>query len=451
MKSVYQSHLNVMKRCLTILFFFSGVIHAFGQIHGVILDNLQSKPIEGAWVVLDNGRSAFTDSQGEFVIQDNRGMNDRLQVEVIMVGYVSWSYVGQRKDFPLSISLQENVRNLPALEIVEGPAVVFGSEQWNVGDFTWDKNGDLLLLVYAAEERWKRQEDAKRTLFNGAGVLRVVRDSSQKHQQYRLYPIPELAECFYDQFPGEVIVKGYNRHFMLRNDQLYFVPDSIMKRQIEPVVDTLSKEEFVMTDFQSTYPAFDYYLASDKGWQSLHHIEDEKEMELFRSEYKYLGPKEKVEAYQFQLDTGIDKEIIAAYMRGFPNSNYHSPIYAPLMVLGDTVLILDHLHSKGLRFLKNGTPLDQFPIHYHQLKGKGKWMGKVWKDPNTHSLYTAYSKNGRVTILLILQESNAQKELQTLEHSYVERIRIRGNQIFYIYRPFESSQKRYLYSEKIKS
>ncbi len=440
-----------MKGCAIYFLFFVLAVSSSAQIKGRVYNNTQSFPIEGAWIVLDNGRSAFSDSKGEFVIQDSRGFDERLQVQIIMVGYVSWSFVGQKSDFPDNISLQENNESLSPLEIVEGPAVVFGSDQWNVGDFTWDKNGDLLLMVYAAEERWKRQEDAKRTLFNGAGILRVVQDSALRHQQYRLYPIPELAESFYDQFPGEVIVKGYNRHFMLRDDQLYFVPDSVMKRQIEPVVDTLSNSEFVMTDFQSTYPAFDYYLASNKGWRSLYHIEDEKEMELFRSEYKYLGPREKVEAYQFQLDTGIDKEIVAAYMRGFPNSQYHSPIYAPLMVMGDTVLVLDHLHNKGFRFLKNGSPLDQFPIEYHQLKGYGKWMGKVWRDVKSHSLYTAYKKNGRVIIFLIQQKSNAQKELQTLEHPFVERIRVRDDQIFYIYRPFESSQKRYLYSEKIKS
>jgi hypothetical protein len=222
-----------------------------------------------------------------------------------------------------------------------------------------------------------------------------------------------------------------------------------MKSEIMPVVDTLGNADFVMSDFQASYPAFDYYIANENKWMSIHHLEDEKEMELFRSEFKYLGPKEKVEAYQFQLDTGVDKEIIAAYMRGFPQSHYHTELNAPLLILGDTITILDHLHSKCFRFDKMGKQIDEKKIEYHHLKGMGKWLGKIYKDPASQHIYTAYLKAGKVTLFEIDLRNSSQKKVLELTHPYVDRIRIRGRQIFYIYRPFESSQKRYLYSEKI--
>ncbi len=449
MKTQLLLHHYSMKRCIAswVLFFCSQVL--WGQISGRVWDEKSLQPIQGAWVVLDNGRSSFTNEKGEYSIQDNRLEQDQIQIQVLMTGFSNWRYVGPKRDVPSEILLLENTKDMAPLEIVEGPEVVFGSDVWNVGDFVWDDNGDLVMLIYDSEERWKRQEDAKRTLFNGVKLLRMKSDTIQHQKEYRMYPIPGLAEGFYDQFPGEIIVKGYNQYFMLRVDQLFILPDSVMKREIMPVVDTLGNADFVMSDFQASYPAFDYYIANENKWMSIHHLEDEKEMELFRSEFKYLGPKEKVEAYQFQLDTGVDKEIIAAYMRGFPQSHYHTELNAPLLILGDTITILDHLHSKCFRFDKKGLPVDEKKIEYHHLKGMGKWLGKIYKDPASQHIYTAYLKAGKVTLFEIDLRNSSQKKVLELTHPYVDRIRIRDRQIFYIYRPFESSQKRYLYSEKI--
>jgi hypothetical protein len=36
-----------------------------------------------------------------------------------------------------------------------------------------------------------------------------------------------------------------------------------------------------------------------------------------------------------------------------------------------------------------------------------------------------------------------------LHYKYVEKIRVHNNKVFYIYRPFESIQKRFLYKEKL--
>ncbi len=449
MKTQLLLHHYNMKRCIAswVLFFCSQVL--WGQISGRVWDEKRLQPIQGAWVVLDNGRSSFTNEKGEYSIQDNRLEQDQIQIQVLMTGFSNWRYVGPKREVPREILLLENTKDMAPLEIVEGPEVVFGSDVWNVGDFVWDDNGDLVMLIYDSEERWKRQEDAKRTLFNGVKLLRMKSDTIQHQKEYRMYPIPGLAEGFYDQFPGEIIVKGYNQYFMLREDQLFILPDSVMKREIMPVVDTLGNADFVMSDFQASYPAFDYYIANENKWMSIHHLEDEKEMELFRSEFKYLGPKEKVEAYQFQLDTGVDKEIIAAYMRGFPQSHYHTELNAPLLILGDTITILDHLHSKCFRFDKMGKQIDEKKIEYHHLKGMGKWLGKIYKDPASQHIYTAYLKAGKVTLFEIDLRNSSQKKVLELTHPYVDRIRIRDRQIFYIYRPFESSQKRYLYSEKI--
>jgi hypothetical protein len=395
MKTQLFLHHSNMKRCIAswVLLFCSQVL--WGQISGRVLDEKRFQPIQGAWVVLDNGRSSFTNEKGEFSIQDYRSGTEQIQVQVIMTGFSNWRFVGPRKDLPKDIMLLENTKDLVPLEIVEGPEVVFGSDVWNVGDFVWDENGDLVMMIYDSEERWKRQEDAKRTLFNGVKILRIKVDSIQNQKEYRMYPVPGLAEGFYDKFPGATIIKGHQQYYMLREDQMFIVPDSIMKREIMPVVDTLGNADFVMSDFQASYPAFDYYIANESKWMSIHHLD------------------------------------------------------APLLILGDTITILDHVHGKSFRYNKKGELLYERKIEYHHLKGMGKWLGKIWKDSSNERIYTAYLKSGKVTLFEIDLRNSSQKKVLELTHSYVDRIRIRDHQIFYIYRPFESSQKRYLYSEKI--
>ena len=95
------------------------------------------------------------------------------------------------------------------------------------------------------------------------------------------------------------------------DDHLVLLPDSVFEPYFKPVVEKLSDQKFIVSDYQPDYPAFSYYRAEkDSQWIPLHFIQDEKEMELFRSEYKYLGPREKLEAFQFELDNKIDKEIV---------------------------------------------------------------------------------------------------------------------------------------------
>jgi hypothetical protein len=446
-------------RVLCFLLFYSALtVHAQFSIVGKILNRKDSLPIENAFIQF-GGKSAFSDKGGTFRIQHSSEL-----IEFILIYHPGFNDYKQelviRSNTEMIFYLKEKEVIENVLEVTSGPEVVFGSDVWNVGDFAWDHRGDLLILTYEEEDRWKRQEDAKKTLFRGGRVLKLDRGVQQMielnmdQQQYKVLQVPGVTLGFYDQFPGEIIVQCLDRYHLVYQHDLEWdlipLSDSLMRNQIRPVVDTISKGEFIISDFEPSYPAMDFYLKTGNDWKSFYHISDEREMELFRSEYKYLGPKEKVEAYQFELDHGIDKEIVAAYMRGFQNTHYHSELYAPLLILGDTMMVFDHVHNEVVMMNKKGETLLKQKINYHLAKGLGKWKGKIWKDPISHRLYTAYERSGKMTLLEIFPKSGTYQTLFTLTHSYIQKVRIKGGDIFYIYKPFESTKKRYLFKEKIK-
>ncbi|MEN9334756.1 MAG: hypothetical protein RLY35_1936 [Bacteroidota bacterium] len=430
-----------MKQLLMFLGLLIMATLSFSQSSGWVKSKEDNKGISGAYVLFESGRSCYTNEQGGF---DITGVILGERLTIVAAGYQTAYDRYNAKDQIYLLSSALNVQ-LP-LVISAGPSVVFKSETWNVGDFMWDQAGQLQLLIYEKEKRWKRQEDAHRTIFENVKLAFLSPGQSEWESLY----LNENAIGFYHQFPGEVIVEGERNYYLKVEDQLALLPDSLFRPHFKPVVEKLDDASFLVTDYQPDYPAFSYYLAKrDSQWIPLHFIQDEKEMELFRSEYKYLGPREKLEAFQFELDHKIDKEIVGAYMSGFPNKSYHSPIYAPLILLGDTIMVFDHLHDLLTLYNQQGKKMNEMPCHHHKQKGMGKWKGQVWRDPTTHRLYTAYEKAGKVMWMEMLWQNDGLKPCMALAYPYCEKIKVKNDEVFFVYRPFESSQKRYLYKQKI--
>ena len=432
-----------MKQILMIVGLLFIATLSFSQRVGVVRSAETQGKISGAYVLSESGYSCYTDSLGVFQVGSIQ-LGERLTI--VAAGYQTFysKYSGNGQVFELSMAM--NVQT--PLVITAGPSVVFSSETWNVGDFIWDARGDLQLLVYEKEKRWKRQEDANRTIFENVRI--AFYSGIQSQRQWVSIYLDENAIGFYPQFPGEVIVEGERNHYLKIDEHLVALPDSIFKPHFKPVVEKLNGQDYVVTDYHPDYPAFSYYRApQDSQWVPLHYIQDEKEMELFRSEYKYLGPREKMEAFQFELDNKIDKEIIGAYMSGFPSKPYHSSIYAPLILLGDTVMVFDHLHDVVTFYNVRGERISETPCQHHKKKGIGKWKGEVWRDAVSLKLYTAYEKSGRVKWFEMDVVHDKLIPCMELAYRYSEKIKVRDGEVFFVYRPFESSQKRYLYKQKI--
>lgn len=327
---------------------------------------------------------------------------------------------------------------LKAAEIKAGPDTVFGSKLINVADFEF-YNENFVLLTY------------EKRLNKNAKILYTDKHNSILSS----YTIPDAAKELSKDYAGNiyVICEKNNYHIDIRNDiiNLYPLEKDFFEKRIKPWVDTLNENAFY-SSFVWYYPAFDYYAYNreDTTFKKIKHIIDKPLMELYRAQYKYVSGRDKLEAYRAELKTGIDKEIWIAIWTGFPNSIYYKQLYAPIFVQKDTLLIFDHYQNKIYRYNQFCEPIDSVDISYHNGTDKKDWKTLLLKDDETQTIYSIFLRGGKY-LLKELNTSNGEViAVYRLTYKYPEKLKIKGNYAYYIYRPFESLQNKFLYREKIK-
>jgi hypothetical protein len=220
--------------------------------------------------------------------------------------------------------------------------------------------------------------------------------------------------------------------------------------QVKPWVDT-AKYKAYYSNFVSFYPAFDYFAYStiDSSATKLKTVIDEPLMELYRAQYKYVEGRDKLEAFRMELATGIDKEIWIAVWTGFPNSLYYKQLYAPMFIRNDTIMIFDHYKNKLFRYDRNNHAIDSLDITYHNSSDKKEWEELLIQDRNKQRIFSVFLRAG----IYYLKELNTSTgeiiKVHDLQYKYPEKLKVKDNYAYYIYRPFESLQNKYLYREKL--
>ncbi len=426
--------------------------HQQFTISGTVTDAQTNKPIEQCNLRISGTfYSATTDGKGRYTIQLKNEIGP-FTVEASHVSYEQEVRPGLKfsnGQLTVDFRLMPNIDSTIEVVISTAPDTVWGSAELNVADFAFIDNR-LLLLTYEREERWKRQEDSKTTLYSNCKL--VLLDSNNTEMSRT--SVNGLAIGFYLNYLNEVFLQCKNQVYLVeRNDdsldiQTFSTDD--FHQYIEPVVDTLGGIVYY-SNYNANYPAFDYmsFNQNDSTYHTLRYLVDEELMQRFRAQYRDLGPREKLEAFRMQVETGIDKEVVSAYMTGFPSTPFYQPLNIPMIIVGDTLLLFDHVHDKLYRYNNLNEPLDSALINYHKSQKNVRWGETVVKDDLTNCIYTWHEKAGTTYLKKIDTNSGAAVHVCKLSNKYTDKIKVHNNAAYYIYRPFESSQNRFLYREKI--
>lgn len=329
------------------------------------------------------------------------------------------------------------------------PDTIYGLPVYNIGDFCFVDN-KTLVLAYEKEKRWKRAENSDKTYYEGCQL--ILLDSN--YQKLDTYPLLGLYFGIYTEYMNQVFLTSKKENYLvyLENNKIKLasVDHTTFKQNFEPVIDTINNRVIAST-YRPDIPAFEYYSLSQKDstYKPVHRVEDEEVMAVFKSEYKYLTGKSKLNAYRYEQKTGVDKEIVAAFMTGFAGSWFVKPIYAPAFTKDDTLIIFDHYSDMIYRYDANQHKIDSIPISYHKSKRPLKWKKKIIRDEITGEFYAKHEKNGYTILYKIDIKTGETEDYFKLYYKYSERLRIIGGEVYYIFRPFESSQKKFLYKEGI--
>ena len=148
-------------------------------------------------------------------------------------------------------------------------------------------------------------------------------------------------------------------------------------------------------------------------------------------------------------DLGVEKEVVAGYMTGFSRNIWFKPLYAPLFVVGDTLLVFDHVRSRLRKYDRAFRQVGEVVLTY-QGNADGKfWSGRLLQDVAGQQVYALFRRSGTNWLRTIDPITGSLGDRIRLTNAYPDRVQVYGGQVYYIWRPFGSLQKRTIYRERV--
>ena len=423
---------------MLVMFFLSVVSHA--QQRGKVISFNTKKPISGAVVKWSNGKQfAVTDENGEFSIPtSNAGY------VVQSIGYYDYTTtkIGRL------IELTEQIYQMPMLSITDKPDSIFGSIKYSVGDFVW-WNGMLTMLLYEHEKLFKSASE-KRDLWEDAWIAQI--DSFGKI--VTSFHINEPAERFHLTPTGLCFVLTENSVFQLQAEPFLHLDKlsyESFRQEYEPICGFLNSN-IVFHTFTEEYPEFSYYMLKEDNDNpiELEHVADSLTMELFKSEYKYMNGRAKRIAYQYELDYGVPKEIVAGQMTRFKESPYYQDPIAKIIQLEDHWSIFNVSQKAVLTVNADGTVMNRLKMegsrNLASIPAKEKILSVQFDSEKKEMICFTQLRTGEC-MLNLLKEDGTLELKKNLYWQHIRNPQIKNGRVYYLYRPFESRNNWYLYSE----
>lgn len=420
-------------------------------LSGSVRDAITSEPLQGSHISIEDSHYAtVSDQQGRFSLLLDSNLWEGFTLLTRHLGYESdrkqvlpSQVTITNKGLMISVLMSTRAYELDPVPISSEriPDVVYASEQHSIADYEF-LDDRILLLAYE-----KRLEKASKLyLLDEQGHST---DSILVPQGVKAIGLKrDYADLVYLEAVGSIYQIEVTTHGL----SMHQVDKLAYEEQVAPVVDTIGTQVFFST-WMEQFPAFDYYRYDlvDSQYTHIRQVADAFMLELCRAEFKYLTTRDKLRMYRLELETGIEKEVLTC-MSTFEGGLYYDPIYVPMFVKGDSLLLFDHPAEQLFVFDTQGAVLDSVPIHYHRPQ---KVMGNEFTqelvmDDETGVVYAIFQRAGGSCRLQRIDLSTGKiTEAITMTYDYPSAIQVKDNEVYYTYRPFESSQKKFLYKEAI--
>lgn len=332
--------------------------------------------------------------------------------------------------------LKERMLDQVVIKPVGVPDTIFESSRVSVTDFEFLPDDNLLLLTYP--KNLKRGTEL--VLYDGYNLLGEI-------------PLPEKGQELIRDYRGNPhVVTEKNVYGITETNkriQIAQIEKDYYMTYIAPILDT-SYTKYYFSNFNPNYPAFDYFTfdVMDSTYRKIAKVQDDLMMELYRSEFKWVDVRTKLWAKEKENETGIDKEIWVG-MYYFTSSIYYKELYAPMFERNDSIFLFDHYKNLLFKYSYLGDVIDSIPIYYHLQAKENGWKKELIQDYETGEIYIHYEVAGKAQLRHFNTTTGKLSPPIELHFKYPENIQVKGNSVYYIYRPFESTQKKYLYRERL--
>ncbi len=410
---------------------------------GKILDLGSGKGIDAAAIRVSNAPYAtFSNKKGEFSLSLPKKAVYKLIVQHLSYeGFIKEIKANNADTIQVTISLllKSNLIDTISVYAINKPETLVGKTNYSIFDF--DFYEDKLILLTAQNTLSKAQ----------------IQLSTYGGKIISSYDLPKQAgeaKHFFHDYEGytDIICKDSIFRLDVLNTELMVLPirQKDFNTYIEPIADS-ANSNFYFHDNWTKYPLFNYYYL--KNNDSINHllstITNSDLMKLYNLEYYYLPSRMQLEARRIAQYYKTDKRIIAALMSGFTQSMFYEPLYAPIFILKDTICIFNHHNDFLYHYNTKNQLIDSVSISYHHPKNWREWKKQLFVDEVANKVYAFFSKDGHHYLKQINHQSGREISTYKIKHHSAEKIKIKDGYVYYVYRPFDSTQERFLYRERI--
>ncbi|PBQ33177.1 hypothetical protein CNR22_15805 [Sphingobacteriaceae bacterium] len=412
-------------------------------LRGSVKDENSKEALQGATVRLSGSPfTAPTNTRGEFSLR--LPPKEIYKLTISHYGYTTLLKDLKREnqdtvDFVFYLAVKAFPLDTVPIFAKQVPETLVGKPNYSVYDF--DFYEDKLILLTSETSLDKAQ-------------LQLSNYQGKIFSYFKLPKGSGIAKNFFHDYQGytELMCKDSIFRLDVFNNDLIVggVPRTEFERYVKPIADTL-RENMYYSNQWDKYPSFNYYYlkANDTVSHVLNNITNEDLMKLYNFEYYYLPTAARLEARRMADYYKTDKHIMAALMSGFTNSMFYEPLYAPLFIIRDTICIFNHHNDFLYHYDKQNKLIDSVKINYHHPKNWREWKKQLFVDEPENKVYAFFSKDGHHYLKQINHQTGKEVLTYKLQHHSAEKIKIKDGFVYYVYRPFGSTQEKFLYREKI--
>ncbi len=412
-------------------------------IHGVVKDCKTKQSIQHVGIKLSNYPAAtIVDSKGEF----NFTVPKKPVLKLIFFHPAYQSLIREIKTgdsdtihLIIELATKSNLLDTVSIFSKHEAETLVGKPNFSIYDF--DFYEDKLLLLCAERSLDHAQlklADYSGKIFSSIELPKQSGTAKNFFHDYEGYTDVVCEDTIFriDVWANELILNTINR--------------KVFNNSVKPVTDTAAGN-YYFSNYSEKYPSFNYYYlqANDSVAQLLKTISNSDLLKLYNFEYYYLPSRMQLEARRIADYYKTDVHIVAAMMSGFTQSMYYDALYAPLFVFKDTICIFNHYNDQLYHYDLKNKLIDSVKINYHHPKNWRDWKHQLFVDEPENKVYAFYSKDGHHYLKQIDHHTGKEIFTYKLKQHSAEKIKIKDGYVYYVYRPFGSTQERFLYRERI--
>ena|ERR1051326_6135277 len=428
------------------LLFFCGSVCSSQNItiYGSIKDK-ESKALIANANLDHNAIKAALGANGKYSFVADASQN--IVLHVTHVGYNAFIKIINAADMKGKDSLRVDIFLLPVvieldpvnISAIQKPDTVVGSNAFFIQDFEFAGNNLLLLTTDRFSDAWSVQ----------------LADTTQKIILKCTIPVTDVLRLYKD-FLGYINVICMEEIYRVKISEGRMILQQLPKKDFEwmirPCIDTI-RQDIYFSNYRDDYPSFSYFIFNrDDSTKVFVRSVVDKDLQLeYQFEYEFLKPKDKLYARKVAQEGGYDKHDVAAVMTDFAHSTWFTPLYAPMFVIRDTVLIFDHYSDKIYKYDAKNKLIDSVKISYHHPEKWREWRRQLLKDDKTSLVYGVFLKGGYTYLKGINTYSGNIESVSRMSFQFIDKIKVKDGYAYYVYRPFGSLQTKFLYRERLSS